>query len=75
VERLEHASLPGVFIVASCMKCGRRRIRKRKNGLRKCPRCGVLPGVYRLDRSGYLEGTTTIVCEQISDESEVFERE
>lgn len=29
--------------MASCPKCGRAKIRKRKDGRKKCRRCGFLP--------------------------------
>jgi hypothetical protein len=46
--------------VGSCMKCGKRRVRKGRDGLRKCPRCGVLPGLLRLNRSGAKPDAQTI---------------
>lgn len=36
----------------SCPKCGQKKIRKRKDGLRWCRRCGCLGGIARLYRSG-----------------------
>lgn len=39
--------------MANCHKCGKLKIRKRRDGTRCCKRCGTLPGLYRLSRSGF----------------------
>ena len=38
--------------MASCPKCGKRRVRKNRFGFRKCRRCGVLRGIPGYDRCG-----------------------
>lgn len=38
--------------MASCPKCARRNIRKRRDGLRWCRRCGCLPNQKKLRRDG-----------------------
>lgn len=38
--------------MASCPKCGKRKIKKRKGYPRRCKRCGVLPGIEQFDRAG-----------------------
>ena len=38
--------------MASCIKCGQRKLRKDRYGRRKCKRCGVNPSNNHLDRSG-----------------------
>ena len=53
--------------MAACQKCGRRKVRKNRiYGYRKCPRCGVLGGDARLDRSGVPTNSDSpaFVCEQ-----------
>lgn len=41
--------------MASCIRCGRTKIKKSKQGLFKCKRCGVLKTgtSVKVDRSGY----------------------
>ena len=39
--------------MAACNKCGKPRVRRDKQGRRKCRRCGFLPsGARRLDQGG-----------------------
>lgn len=38
--------------MASCHNCGKPNLKKRKCGRRYCSRCGFLPGVAHVDRSG-----------------------
>lgn len=38
--------------MADCHKCGAGKLRKQRDGRRKCKRCGFLPGRKLLDRSG-----------------------
>src|SRR4051812_21757460 len=38
--------------MASCPKCGRKKVTKRKDGRRSCKTCGFLPGVAGFNRSG-----------------------
>lgn len=40
--------------MASCPKCGTPKIRRRKDGRRKCRSCGFLPSLRFLDRDGNL---------------------
>ncbi len=40
--------------MASCPKCGKHPIQKRKDGRRKCSHCGFLPNGAGYDRSGNL---------------------
>lgn len=41
--------------MGACPKCGRRKVRKRKqDGLRRCQRCGFLRGPMNLSRTGSL---------------------
>jgi len=42
--------------MASCIKCGQRKLRKDSHGRRKCKRCGVNPSNNHLDRSGLKNG-------------------
>jgi len=40
------------IVMASCPKCGKRKIKKRKDGRRKCPRDGFLNSGMQLNRAG-----------------------
>lgn len=44
--------------MARCRSCGKRRLAKRRDGLRQCSRCGTyretLPNNYRVDHAGNL---------------------
>jgi hypothetical protein len=60
--------------MGSCPCCGKRRVHKRKDGRRKCPRCGFLPGIARLDRSGFntngeiIIGNGNVTPEMVADD-------
>lgn len=40
--------------MASCHKCGKVKIRKRRDGSRSCKRCGIIPSITQVGRSGEL---------------------
>jgi transcription initiation factor TFIIIB Brf1 subunit/transcription initiation factor TFIIB len=39
--------------MASCPKCGRQKVGKDIEGRRRCRKCGILPGMNGMDRSGF----------------------
>lgn len=45
--------------MAACGRCGAR-VKRRRDGRRRCVGCGFLPGVGGLDRSGEMKGNNTI---------------
>lgn len=55
--------------MATCSRCNRTNIRKRKDGRKKCPRCGFLPGAKNLTRDG-IEVTNNFNGEQYDEEQE-----
>lgn len=41
-----------VIDMASCLKCGKAKLRRDKQGRRKCRHCGVMPSAKQLDQGG-----------------------
>lgn len=47
--------------MAACHKCGKGKIKKRKDGYKKCRRCGYLPNGQNLSRDGKKGGERNIL--------------
>lgn len=41
--------------MATCPKCGKPKLPKRRDKLFGCSHCGAVPGVLRAGRSGYID--------------------
>jgi ribosomal protein L37AE/L43A len=55
--------LTGIIQMASCLKCGKRKLPRDKHGRYKCARCGVMPSNKWLDQGG--NPTRQLICENV----------
>jgi transcription initiation factor TFIIIB Brf1 subunit/transcription initiation factor TFIIB len=51
--------------MASCIRCGKAKLKRDKHGRRKCGRCGVMPSNRRLDQGG---NPRPIECEEVRND-------